>query len=154
MLRDDRGWIKHFTDGSEEIGTDKLIQEGQASWRNGRLDGISSVTIQENRSSYMMVCSLATEWWQGDKYHAKFTGIESQPTGDLVERFVQLKVNDAMIGKHLVLLESRRSYTVLLKDNPERSIFQLEPEHKDMWLTMAVVVNGNRPTVKLQAKKG
>jgi hypothetical protein len=52
------------------------------------------------------------------------------------------------------LLESRRSYTVLLKDNPERSIFQLEPEHKDMWLTMAVVVNGNRPTVKLQAKKG
>jgi len=154
MLRDNRGWTKHFADGAEEIGTDKLIKEGKASWRNGRLDGITSVSIQENRSNYMMVCSLATEWWQGDKYHAKFTGVDTKPVGDLVERFVQLKVNDTMIGKHIVLLQSRRLYTILLKDNAERSIFQLEPEHKDMWLTVAVAVNGNQPTVKLQAKRG
>ena len=38
-------WIKYFSDGKEETGSDRHIREGRASWSRGRLDSMISVTL-------------------------------------------------------------------------------------------------------------
>jgi len=38
-------WIKYFSDGKEETGSDRHIMQGQASWSRGRLDSMIGVML-------------------------------------------------------------------------------------------------------------
>jgi hypothetical protein len=38
-------WIKHFSDGKQEIGSDRHIMKKEASWSQGRLDSMIAATL-------------------------------------------------------------------------------------------------------------
>lgn len=38
-------WIKYFSDGKQETGSDRHVREGRASWSRGRLDSMIGVML-------------------------------------------------------------------------------------------------------------
>lgn len=63
-------WIKKFVDDSKEMGTDKLIKEGKASWTKGRQKDIVSVTLSFDNVLATLESSSSrdSEWYQFDRY--------------------------------------------------------------------------------------
>ena len=61
------GWLKLFTDGTKEYGSDEAIAKHKASWTLGRLDRIKEVILSHNKKT----CSLVvpnTSWYQFDRF--------------------------------------------------------------------------------------
>ena len=70
------GWIKYFTDGTTEQGLDVDVLAGQASWSQGRLEGLSSVSLSHaDRHISLSKLPGAGEFWQADTMESSpFTG--------------------------------------------------------------------------------
>lgn len=149
-----KGWIKYFADGEIEIGSDILIDQGKASWRNGRLNDITSVEIIENEKTYSLTSIYASKWWQGDDYYASYSGPNKAVPGKLVRRFVQFKIEQGNIGKHIVLIKLPTGYKIVLRDNAQNSLFQILPEHLGMWLTLSIKPGIDRPGLGLNQERG
>lgn len=149
-----KGWIKNFTDRSLEMGLDHLVDEGIASWRNGRLENIISVDIFENNCKYTLISKEPREWWQGDEYHSRFT-LNQTVQSELQKRFIQFRLSNEDIGKYIHLIELPRCYQIVLKDNPKGALYQLDkPSFEGMWLTIDVALGMKRPGIKIKYKKG
>jgi hypothetical protein len=86
------GWVKHFADGTAEVGSDEAISAGKASWTRGRQNGIVAVSLSDGP----VVVYLTTDgddpgkFWQSDDYEVTFG--KTSPV--LIKRRIQLKVGD------------------------------------------------------------
>lgn len=149
-----RGWTKFFIDGGIEPGTDLLIEQGKASWRSGRLHDIVAVNIRENFYDYTLITTGDSEWWQGNEYHARYSTSNVSDPGKLVRRFTQFRIKEHHIGKHILLIPQLRKYKIILRDNPQGSLFQLTPKNIDQWLTMEVYPDLKQPSIKIKTNKG
>ena len=150
-----KGWTKHFLDGEKELGTDKLITEGLASWRNGRLEDICAVDIQENNLVYTLKNPLAKEWWQGDRCKARYAGPNSVE-GELVYRFVQFKIEKEHLGRYIVANIALNKTEIALTDSPkvESVLMPIDAAALNKWLTLIVIPGESRPKITLRNKKG
>lgn len=153
-----KGWIKHFIDGSQEDGSDLLITQGKASWRNGCLDNIISVDIRENGYLYSLICKdlgdpPRREWWQGDNYHSRFIPNQTVP-GVCVLRFVQFKILPEDTGKYLHMIKLPHCYQMTLKNNPQGALTQIDPKSEGMWLTLEIEPGKEIPGIKIKANRG
>lgn len=94
-------WVKFFSDGTHETGSDKDIACGRASWSKGRLDGIIEVSIEEGQTS----CKLRvedTEWFQFDRLAAPMAPGVHKPCR--THRVIQAKIKDHHVG-HIIASE-------------------------------------------------
>ena len=151
-----KGWVKNFSDGTIELGFDHLIDEGKASWRNGRLNDIISVDIFENGYKYTLIRkeSSLKEWWQGNEYHSRFIPGATVP-GELQRRFIQFQLSKEDIGKYLHIIKLPNCYQVVLKDNSQGALCQLDKEtYTNKWLTLNIVPGLERPGIQIRARKG
>jgi hypothetical protein len=149
-----KGWIKHFVDGSLEIGPDYLTAQGKASWRNGKLNDIISVDIIENDYRYSLISKEPRIWWQGDEYHARFMPEQTVP-GELKRRFIQFQLMSEDIGKYIHIVQLPGCYQIILKDNLKGAICQLDQmTYKGMWLTVHVVPGLGKPGIQIKKDKG
>lgn len=109
----DGAWVKFFTDGTQERGSDADISRGSASWTRGRLDSIEEVSITEGRIS----CKLKvadTEWFQFDRLAAPMAPGVHRPCR--THRVIQAKIKDHHVG---LSVEG-------LQDGPQRRWYWLD----------------------------
>ena len=101
-------WLKIFTDGQPEYGTDEDIAKGKASWSRGRLDNIREVRI----ANQYMLCSLAvpkTSWHQFDRYlTAVMVGQEVKPTR--IYQVIQAEIKPHHIGHSLISIRTGKAF--------------------------------------------
>jgi hypothetical protein len=131
-------WLKLFTDGTLEHGSDELIAKREASWTRGRLDGIEKVRLFNRRRT----CSLIvpnTNWHQFDRFSVIVSEGTQQPT--ITHRVVQAEIQSHHVGLYLVCSDSGANYawTVVreLRD-ADRNRFhkKLTDKHVSQWLTV------------------
>jgi hypothetical protein len=91
------GWVKFFIDGETEEGYDSWIDQGQASWRRGRLDGLCGVVIHQSSRSYGLWAGEG-DWWQEDVMVASVGG---QP--ETHARRARRKITEDDVGKWVEL---------------------------------------------------
>ena len=58
------GWIKHFRNGTVELGYDSYVAKKAASWSKGRLEHISGVTLHHNGTT--IAIEGTGVFWQAD----------------------------------------------------------------------------------------
>lgn len=80
------GWIKHFADGTKEVGTDEDVGMKRASWSRGRLT--SMVGAEVIHGNVRMAILSPGEFWQSDDYDVDVF----EPTPSLVVRRLQKKI--------------------------------------------------------------
>lgn len=84
------GWVKHFADGTKEIGTDRDVQMKKASWSHGRLTGMTAAEIiHENKKLSIM---LPGDYWQSDDYDVSI--FTSKP--ELIVRRLQFQIFEGL----------------------------------------------------------
>lgn len=79
-------WIKHFSDGTREKGTDLAVKLKTASWSKGRLDGMCGALIWHIDKTIEIIGD--GEYWQSDSYESVFPTMKST----LLQRRIQKKI--------------------------------------------------------------
>ena len=64
------GWVKHFADGTTEVGTDYNVQTKKASWSRGRLTGMVGAEIIHGNKR--LAIWMPGTFWQSDDYEVNF----------------------------------------------------------------------------------
>lgn len=80
------GWVKHFVDGTKEVGTDYDVRMKKASWSRGRLTKMVGAEILHGEKR--LVIQLPGTYWQSDDYDVSI--FSSQP--ELVTRRLQFQI--------------------------------------------------------------
>lgn len=131
------GWIKYFRDGSVEYGRDVDVDKGVASWSNGRLTGLESVT--STLGDKHLCISGAGEYWQSDDFEVEILDETTEP--EMVVRRIQklIKPGDLKIG----LYQSENSFMIKVfthvdVDASEYSdkSFEILPRNIDQWIVL------------------
>lgn len=60
------GWIKKFSDGSTERGSDTDVQAGRATWSRGRLDSMVGASISAYDLEAVIEGDRVRPFWQSD----------------------------------------------------------------------------------------
>jgi len=94
------GWIKHFADGSRELGYDHLVGDKQASWSRGRLEGMTAVEVHHNGTTVMI--EGTGEFWQWDTLEADLLSSNTKIIGRTISKKIHEKdtgftVNDGVV---------------------------------------------------------
>jgi hypothetical protein len=146
-------WLKIFTDGAKEHGSDEDIAIGNASWTQGRLDNIKEVVLFHK----LKVCSLSipnTSWHQFDRFSVIVSEGTQQPTR--THRIVQAEIIPDHVGLYLVCSDSGGyySWTVVrdLEDTDKNCFYKLlTDKHVGKWLTV-ILPDRDYPRVTFSAK--
>ena len=155
-------WIKHFTDGSTEEGSDHNIAFGNASWTRGRLEDISKVEL--TNGAYNAILEVPkTEWLQFDRLQAMATiGKNILPTRQY--RVIQALIKPEHVGSYLLVGQSRIGKTFFWKlaktldssitNDSYRNIIKdaIGPADVDKWFS--VVVYSDHPPIYLLSERG
>lgn len=80
------GWVKHFADGTKEIGSDRAVRLKRASWSRGRLNDMVGAEIIHG--SKRLAILTPGEFWQSDDYDVNIF----EPTPSLAIRRLQYKI--------------------------------------------------------------
>jgi hypothetical protein len=106
-------WVKKFSDGTKEIGSDNAVEARKASWRHGRLDGLVAVDLcMDNR--LVTLKASEGEWWQADDYIAHLSPGTSK--GELVARRAMYKLSEQDAGKWVVAEITQSGVTISIED--------------------------------------
>ncbi len=133
-------WLKLFTDGTKERGSDGDITKRQASWSKGRLKDIQEVRLF-NRSRACSLMVPETSWHQFDRFSVIVSEGTQQPT--ITHRVVQAEIKPEHVGLFLISSNSGQhfSWTVVreLKDADTNHFCKLLTEkHVGKWLTVVL----------------
>ena len=143
-------WTKHFLNGSKETGTDRAINNKEASWSRGKLESIQEVVL----SDHLIIATLFvpnTSWYQYDRYEF-YSG-----TGETkrVARIIQAEITSDHLGLFFACVKNHLGmYYASLEDFViEDSIFCKEILDKDigLWATIKLRHN-NLPLVTIDGK--
>jgi len=137
------GWLKYFTDGSRETGTDTEVDARKASWRNGKLDGLVAVDLCMNNRLVSLKAGEGN-WWQADSYIAKLTP-GTKTKGELVARRVMRQLTEQDMGKFVFQTTNDNHITIEIGDklplaNPGEAIKLAHP-HAGKWLIVEITKN-------------
>lgn len=80
------GWIKHFVDGTKEIGTDFDARMKRVSWSRGRLTGMIAAEIIHGNKRMAIISP--GRFWQSDDYEVNIY----EPTPSLRVRRLQRQI--------------------------------------------------------------
>ncbi len=129
-------WVKHFNDGSTEIGSDRAISRGDASWSRGKLDDIAFVQLSSRLLTFLLEIPN-TEWHQFDRYTVALDGVSESSR---VARVLQAKVLNEHFNRYLLYNKNTYLVTLGLSDHP--SEWQVTKEHIGKWLTATIYSSG------------
>lgn len=143
-------WLKLFTDGTKESGSDQEIKWGQASWSSGRLHDIQEVRLFAGR----FVCCLTipnTSWHQFDRF--KVAVAEGMQSSFRTHRVIQAKICSHHIGQHIMCSNSGSYYFWAIVGDGRDCFFikQITEHHVDKWVTI-VLPSGDFPYMNFSDK--
>jgi len=135
-------WIKFFKDRTSERGSDLDIEEGKASWTQGKLDNIISVQVFEK--SLCGVLSIPdTKWHQYDRYMVSMGTVNpSIKQSFRSARIIQAKITSKHIGRSVMYLSSVGLLSAQLTNNQADNTILLEQKHIGLWITLYIIADG------------
>jgi hypothetical protein len=148
-------WIKEFTDGTTERGSDVDIAAGKASWSKGRLGGIQSVKLLHDLWTVTLVVP-ETNWHQFDRFQVDLSQLGEQ-TPKRTHRAIQAEVQQHHVGQQLVCFDIGGCFVwAAIQEIQEAGVnqFMSEPiqsSHVGKWVTI-VLSKRKHPHVGFLAK--
>lgn len=122
-------WMKFFTDGTKEKGTDADVATRRASWSRGRLDGITYAILS---FAGVVIRVDGTDIWQKDQYVASSTLPSRRVARSLGVRIMPEDVGKKAYAKH----EGNRVYKLELADKVDGNSLLITPEMEGHWLVL------------------
>jgi hypothetical protein len=144
-------WLKLFSDGTKEWGSDEGIDRGLASWSKGRLNEIEEVRLFHAQ----YVCRLSvsdTSWHQFDRFIVPIAEGTQKPYR--THRAIQAEVRTHHLGQYLMCSHSGSYYFWAIVGEEQEDCFfskQITKHHVDRWITV-VLPRGGLPFMNFSAK--
>lgn len=146
-----QGWIKHFKDGTSEVGFDYLVESRKVSWQRGRLDGLVAIDLYVGP----IIATLSAgekDYWQSDTMVAKFSPFK-KVKGEYLVRRIQCRLTNEDIGKYVYRYQYPYGNRFMIKLGEPSELppayltdsWLVKQEHIGRWL----VVSGNLETKAL-----
>jgi hypothetical protein len=133
-------WVKTFSDNTQEVGIDSLVNSRNASWSSGRLDDLTEVEL----SLYPRVITVKideTEYHQFDRYNANLgDGNKIVPTR--IARILQVKITDNHLGKYLLYNIIRNNAYLITSSIQTKDSFLVTKDLIDKWATVILTKQG------------
>jgi hypothetical protein len=144
-------WIKFFTDGSLENGSDEKIREGKASWSKGRLTDIKEVSLLN--LNYMGTLTVPdTEWHQFDRLMVPVS--EGIHVPQYIYRVVQAEIQAQHIGMYINFFRESDEIIYCCRLSHGCSYTnQILDSHVGKWISF-VLPASNPPYVCVSSTKG
>jgi len=145
-----RGWVKHFVDGTHELGLDHQVEARLASWSRGRLEGISHVEICHDDQT--IVLAGPGEYWQSDTFETNFLDNNSK----LVRRTLYRKFGNL---DTYMCSDGHRQYKIItvggfeIKHQPCSHLQYVNPRWTGKWLKLEMVI-GEQPVFDVVDRPG
>lgn len=145
------GWIKYFKDGTKETGDDSLVEQGKASWRKGRLEGLSGALLYDGEVRLLIEGS--GEFWQSDEYEVSFFSSKPRRT----KRRIQMQITPRDQMMHTSLLKTGGSvifsplcekYHHVAEDKK-----RLPPDYIGKWFTIELDITSGGITTSFKDHK-
>jgi hypothetical protein len=128
-------WIKLFSDGTQEKGTDTNIARGRASWSRGRLTSMIGVVLKF--AGKKVTLSGPGPYWQKD------VAVSSQHQHVRVARRIGKKIHQEDVGWALLLTHSPNVFTIgIAKEKPTRAAIQIKQSHIGFYLVASITNRG------------
>lgn len=143
------GWIKHFADGTVELGHDHLVRARKASWTNGRINDLVAVEIRHGEMNISLYGGLGN-WWQSDTMIARYgknrdgSKHVSQPT--FLTRRIEYQISQDDVGKLMGIWVYKNSLSTVVRLGNKKTIKHahvirnITEEHVGMWIIAAIQV--------------
>lgn len=133
-------WIKHFIDGTSELGTDNDIKNKEASWTKGRLKDIKSVEL----SNKIVLANLSvpdSEWHHFD--HFVVNPELENPVSIRVLRVIQAKIQKEHIGMFVnSLVSGKFNFYFSIENEDSNNSIIITDELVDKWATVVLPERG------------
>jgi dTDP-glucose pyrophosphorylase len=124
-------WIKLFSDGTQEKGTDTNIARGGASWSRGRLASMIGVILKFG--GHRVVLLGQGPYWQKD------VGVASEHRNQRVARQIGRKIHQDDVGWAILHAKELGVFTILIaKEKPTRSAVQIKQSHVGSYLVATI----------------
>lgn len=130
-------WIKLFSDGSQEKGTDTNIVKGKASWSKGRLASMIGTVL--NFAGKTIKLAGNGPYWQKDVM------IMSTVTGrhERLARRIGKKIHQEDIGWALLLTREPGVFTIeIAKEKPTSNSVQIKQSDVGFYLVASITNRG------------
>jgi hypothetical protein len=136
-------WIKLFSDGTQEKGTDTNIARGKASWSKGRLASMIGAALKFGGRSVTL--QGQGPYWQKDTF------IASENTLERIARQIGKKIHQEDVGWIRLRDRGHNVFTIVIdKERHPLSTLQVEPRHIRSYLVATI---SNLGVVKLTVEK-
>jgi hypothetical protein len=145
------GWVKHFSDGASELGSDTLVRAKKASWRHGRQEGLVAVDLHWQGKMYTLSCGEG-EYWQSDTMVSNFTRGRPKPPKMLTRR-ISRKIDLTDVGKNIIHYQNTNVVRVRLTDAEDpvtENYVSVTEDLVNKWLTMEVQGDTGKVKITLQ----
>lgn len=129
-------WVKTFSDNTQEIGTDNLINLKIASWSNGNLDNIKKVSLTLlPRTATIKI--TGTEYYQFDRYLANLD-TSGRVIPKRVARVIQVKITSSHVGSYLLYNIIRNNAYLVISPTQVKNGILITKDMIDQWVTIVI----------------
>jgi hypothetical protein len=143
----ENGWMKHFQDGSTEIGADRLTDQGHASWSLGRLSNIVTVCLHCDDLHATIESNHIGEFWQSDEMEAALFRSSARCVKRRIQRKIQDKDAMFVVRVHpvpnsktgqMVDVEILTMQDISWKPKHVGDMFPITDSNKGKWFTLEI----------------
>lgn len=137
------GWIKHFVNGTKEIGTDEDVAANKASWSKGRLIGIAAAEIIHGNKR--MAILSPGRFWQSDDYEVSY----GEPTPSMRVRRLQRQIQS---GDYMFVV-SKDANTMIVNMLQPNQVHSTAIDVRGMigrWLTIEYDITTQRFSCRIE----
>lgn len=128
-------WIKLFSDGTQEKGTDTNIARGKASWSKGRLASMIGVVLKFAGPRVMI--TGPGPYWQKD------IAVSSQHQRVRVARQIGRKIHQEDIGWAVLRAKDLETFTIEIdKEKPPYHSVEITQSHVGFYLVVTITNRG------------
>lgn len=139
-------WIKLFSDGTDEKGTDTNIAKGKASWSRGRLTQMIAAVLHYSGRTVRL--EGIGPYWQKDIATMSFNSSPKR-----IARQLGKKINEDDIGWAALLGGGAGAFTIkIVKEEPTLILPRVQVKKSDIGRFLVVTIS-NTSEVKLSVEK-
>jgi len=143
------GWIKHFSDGTSEVGSDRAVRSHRASWTRGRHEGMVSVDLHWNGMLYTLSCGEG-EYFQSDTMTALFSPGQKMP-GKMQTRRISRQLNENDVGKFIS--HNRIDSVTIVRLSDEEDSTEIVTSMIGKWLILELTAETGDVRIVIQSAR-
>lgn len=136
-------WVKYFENETKEYASQSDINEGKASWSNGRLEDMIAAEVGFGKYTASICVSKKTEWHQFDRMIVPVGIGAHRPKKVATTIQAQIKIDhDGGYIIETILDENNRKYffTKEIKNlKANQKLYPIKQKYFDKWFTVTIM---------------